>query len=161
MLVWLGFGSGGRVSVFGLRFRACYSEHEDHMLTKRHFALIIVSIVSSSPASAESMSLEFSWQGTKGCVTLFPNPEIRLRNVPPGAKQLSLVLTQGVREMGGEELAVPANGIVPSGAIRTFGPCKPDIYQWTALAKSSTGKVLAEARQARFYPSDELAPEKP
>ena len=161
MLVWLGFGLGGRVSVFGPRYRACYSEHEGYMLTKCHFALIIASIASSSPTWAESMSLEFSWQGTKGCVTLFPNPEIRLRNVPPDAKQLLLVLTQGVREMGGEELAVPANGIVPSGAIRTFGPCKPDIYQWTALAKSSTGKVLSEARQARFYPTDELAPEKP
>jgi len=54
--------------------------------------------------------------------------------------------------MGGEELAVPANGIVPSGAIRTFGPCKPDIYQWTALAKSSTGKVLAEGAAGPLLP---------
>jgi len=46
------------------------------------------------------MSLEFSWQGTKGCVTLFPNPEIRLRNVPPDAKQLLLVLTQGGKGNG-------------------------------------------------------------
>ncbi|MBR1170983.1 hypothetical protein [Bradyrhizobium liaoningense] len=106
------------------------------------------------------MALDFSWQGANGCVTLFPNPEIRLRNIPPDAKRVLLVLMQGTREMGGQELPMPSNGVVPSGSIRTFGPCKPDTYQWTALAKSANGAVLAEAHRARFYPTDELAPER-
>ena len=112
-------------------------------------------------AFADPMTLDFSWRGTHGCVTLFPNPEIRLQNVPAGARLLSLTLAQGPREMGGQELQIPGDGILPYGAIRTFGPCNPGVYRWTAQAKSSTGQILSEAHQARFYPTDELAPEKP
>lgn len=117
--------------------------------------------LSGGAAADPTMTIDFSWQGTRGCVTLFPNPEIRIRNVPADAKLLLLTLTQGSREMGGEEVPLPANGIVPAGSIRTFGPCRPDVYRWTAVAKSATGKFLGEGRQARFYPTDELAPEKP
>ncbi|TYO61581.1 hypothetical protein FXV83_37430 [Bradyrhizobium hipponense] len=111
----------------------------------------------SHPASADPMTLDFSWHGAQGCVTLFPNPEIRLRNVPADATLMSLTLAQGTREMGGQDVPVPANGILPSGRIRTFGPCKPGLYEWTALAKSSTGQVLSEAHQERFYPAGEPA----
>lgn len=109
------------------------------------------------PASADPMTLDFSWGGTRGCITLFPNPEIRLSNVPVGATSMSLTLAQGTREMGGQDVPVPRNGVVPSGTVRTFGPCKPGMYEWTALAKSSTGQVLSEAHQTRFYPADETA----
>lgn len=112
-------------------------------------------------ALADPMTLDFSWGGTKGCVSLFPNPELHLQNVPAGAKSVSVTLTQGVREMGGEELPIPENGILPSGTFRTFAPCVPGVYQWTAQAKSGTGEVLSEAHKARYYPSDELAQHKP
>ncbi|MGY8662675.1 hypothetical protein Q3C01_09935 [Bradyrhizobium sp. UFLA05-109] len=132
------------------------------MSSKFCWALLVAWIsMSGSVAADPMMIIDFSWQGTTGCVTLFPNPEIRLRNVPADAKLLLLTLTQGAREMGGEEVPMPASGVVPAGSIRTFGPCRPDVYQWTAVAKSATGRLLAEARQARFYPTDELAPEKP
>jgi hypothetical protein len=39
-----------------------------------------------SPALADPMTLDCSWQGAKGCITLFPNPEIRLHNFAPDAK---------------------------------------------------------------------------
>ncbi|WP_271573181.1 hypothetical protein [Bradyrhizobium sp. CCBAU 11361] len=117
-------------------------------------------ISASGEALAEPMTIDFSWQGAGGCITLFPNPEIRFKNVPPDAKLLVLTLSQGTREMGGQEIAMPANGVLPSGSIRTFGPCRSDVYQWTAVAKSSKGEVLAEARRARVYPTDELASEK-
>ena len=112
-------------------------------------------------ALAEPMTLDFSWRGTHGCITLFPNPEIRLRNIPTDARSLSVTLTQGPREMGGQELQIPGDGILPYGAIRTFGPCNPGVYRWSAQAKSSTGQILSEAHQARVYPTDELAPEQP
>lgn len=118
-------------------------------------------LVAFGPALAEPMAIEFSWQGASGCNTLFPNPEIRIRNVPPDAKLLLLMLTQGPREMGGQEVPMPANGIVPPGSFRTCGPCRPDAYQWTAVVKSATGKILAEARRARSYPTDDPAPDKP
>ncbi|MCP3460054.1 hypothetical protein [Bradyrhizobium sp. CCGUVB23] len=129
---------------------------------KLYYGWLVAWISIFGPAAADPvMTIDFSWQGTTGCVTLFPNPEIRIHNVPADAKLLLLTLTQGAREMGGEEVLMPANGIVPAGSIRTFGPCRPDVYRWTAVAKSATGRFLAEARQARFYPTDELAPEKP
>lgn len=131
------------------------------MVGRNFAAAAAVLVVTCGPALADPMTIDFSWQGTKGCVTLFPNPEIRLRNVPPGGKLLLITLEQGTREMGGEEIPLPENGILPPGVIRTFGPCRPDIYRWTAVVKSATGKVLAEAREARFYPTDELAPERP
>ncbi|MBR0697917.1 hypothetical protein [Bradyrhizobium lablabi] len=112
-------------------------------------------------AIADPMTLDFSWRGAKGCVTLFPNPEFHLRGIPAGAKILLLTLTQGVREMGGQELPVPENGVLPSGTFRTFAPCTPGVYQWTAQVKSATGEVLSEAHKARFYPTDELAQDKP
>ncbi|MGY3238643.1 hypothetical protein ACVMAJ_005533 [Bradyrhizobium sp. USDA 4448] len=111
-------------------------------------------------ALAEPMTLDFSWEGARGCITLFPNPEIRFKNVPPDAKLLLLTLSQGTREMGGQEIAMPADGILPSGSIRTFAPCRTGVYQWTAVVKSSKGEVLGEARRARVYPTDELASEK-
>lgn len=124
----------------------------------RAVVIVFVSLLAiCHPASADPMSLEFSWRGAHGCVTLFPNPEIHLRNVPAGSTSLSLTLTQGAREMGGQDVPVPGNGILPFGAIRTFGPCNPGLYEWTVLAKSSTGEVLSEAHQARFYPTDESA----
>ncbi|WP_271621675.1 hypothetical protein [Bradyrhizobium sp. CCBAU 51745] len=109
------------------------------------------------PASADPMTLDFSWNGARGCVTLFPNPEMRLRNIPAGATSMTLTLAEGTREMGGQNVPVPSNGVVPSGTIRTFGPCKPGVYEWTALVKSSTGQVLSEAHRARFYPAVETA----
>jgi hypothetical protein len=124
-------------------------------------AVFVVSLAVCHRASADPMTLNFDWHGAHGCVTLFPNPEIRLHNVPAGATSMLLTLTQGVRELGGQDVPVPGNGTLPFGAIRTFGPCNPGVYQWTALVKSSTGQILSEAHQARFYPTDELAPEKP
>ena len=128
------------------------------------FRVLICAFVAWIPgfgaALAEPMTIDFSWQSAGGCITLFPNPEIRFKNVPPDAKLLLLTLSQGTRELGGQEITMPANGVLPSGSIRTFGPCRSDVYQWTAVAKSSKGEVLAEARRARVYPTDELASEK-
>jgi hypothetical protein len=125
------------------------------------FAVLTGLVTGCNSALADPMTLDFSWRGARGCVSLFPNPEIRLRNIPADGRFLSLTLTQGLREMGGQELPIPEDGILPFGTIRTFGPCSPGVYRWTAMVKSSTGQVLSEAHQARFYPTDELTQEKP
>jgi hypothetical protein len=130
------------------------------MLFRVLFCAFVAWIPGCGAALAEPMTIDFSWEGAKGCITLFPNPEIRFKNVPPDAKLLVLTLSQGTREMGGQEIAMPANGVLPSGSIRTFAPCRQGVYQWTAVASSSKGEVLAEARRARVYPTDELASEK-
>ena len=131
-------------------------------MSSRFVAIAVAGwLAGCTAALADPMTLDFSWAGEKGCVSLFPNPEFHLENVPAGAKSVSLTLTQGVREMGGEELPLPPNGILPAGTFRTFAPCNPGVYQWTAQAKSATGEVLSEARKARYYPSDEVAEHKP
>jgi hypothetical protein len=132
---------------------------EGDMLLRRVVAVLAMLPALCNSGLADPMTLDFSWRDAHGCVTLFPNPEIRLRNVPAGAKLLLLTLTNGARELGGQELPIPADGVLQFGAVRTFGPCNPGIYRWTALVKSSTGQILAEAHQARFYPTDELASE--
>lgn len=100
-----------------------------------------------SPALADPMTLDYSWQGAKGCITLFPNPEILLHNIPPDAK---LVLMQGTREMeGGAFYACKrhrASGKYSNVCSLPAG-CSVD------------GSVIAEAHRARFYSTDELAPE--
>ncbi len=133
----------------------------DDMSFKTIVVALAALLATGCSAFADPMTLEFSWRGSKGCVTLFPNPEIRLRNIPREGKFLSLTLMQGLREMGGQELPIPEDGVLPSGTIRTFGPCNPGVYTWTALVKSASGETLSEAHQARYYPTDDLAPEKP
>ncbi len=129
------------------------------MLLKRVLTALAMLPALGASALADPMTLDFSWREARGCVTLFPNPEIRLRNIPPGAKLLLVTLSQGSRELGGQEVPVPSDGVLQFGALRTFAPCTPGVYRWTALVRSSTGQILAEAHQARFYPTDELAPE--
>lgn len=67
------------------------------------------------------MTLNFYWYGAHGYVTLFPNPEIRLHSVPAGTTSISFTLTQGVRELGGQDVLVPGNGTLPFGG-------DPDIW---------------------------------
>lgn len=128
------------------------------MILQRSIAQIVavIMVASGSSSAEEAMSLDFSWEGVKACATLSPNPEIRVAHIPGDAKVILLLLTQGQRELGGQELAIPQHGVLPVGVFRTYGPCKPDVYRWTVLAKSATGAILAEAEQARFFPSGEL-----
>lgn len=42
-----------------------------------------IAVFASSRVTAEdAMTMDFSFRGARDCVTLFPNPEIRFKNVP-------------------------------------------------------------------------------
>lgn len=101
------------------------------------------------------MAIDFTFRGTKGCVSLFPNPEIRLTNVPLGANSVVLTL-QGPehRELGGEEIKVPSNGVIPAASVRTFAPCNPGVYTYQALIKAKDGGTIATAELTRAFPSE-------
>ena len=101
------------------------------------------------------MAIDFTFRGTKGCVSLFPNPEIRLTHVPPGAQSVLLTL-QGPehREMGGEEIRLPPNGVIRAESIRTFAPCNPGVYTYQALVKAKDGGTIATAAMPRAFPSE-------
>jgi hypothetical protein len=100
------------------------------------------------------MTLDLSWQGAHGCVRLFLNPEIRLRNVPADDASMSLTLRQGAREMGGQNVSVPVIASCCLGTIRTFGPCNPGLYEWTEIFDRTS---FFRKHQGRFYPAGELA----
>lgn len=121
-------------------------------------AVFVFSLAVCHPASADPMTLDFTGTGRRAASRSSQIPKSVCTTFPAGATSMSLTLTQGVRELGGQDVPVPGNGILPFGTIRTFGPCKPGLYEWTALVKSSTGQLLSEAHQARLYPSDEPAP---
>ena len=109
---------------------------------------------------ADEASIDYSWKGTVACRTLSDSPAFQFKNVPRGAKTVRLFLTEGAREMGGQEVLLPESGLVPAGAARTFSPCNPGYYRWTAVFKSATGQILGQVHQSRFYPTDEVLPEK-
>jgi len=81
--------------------------------------------------------MSFSFLSSRPCVSLFDNPEIRLKDVPQGAASILVQLTQADQEYGGQEVPLPKNGILPAGALRTFGPCNPGVYQYEVTVKSA------------------------
>jgi len=105
-------------------------------------------------ASSDPMTLDFSWRGAQGCITLFPNPEIRLRNIPTGAKSLSLTLTQGPREPGGQHFPIPGRHFVIWGYPDIWSEqsrlipmdCPGEIIDRTGLIGSTSGAVLSHQR---------------
>jgi len=74
------------------------------------------------------------------------------RDFPKEAKRVSLVLTMGSQEKGGQEVPLPSTGELPEGAVMTFGPCNPGVYVWTATFKSADGKTVGVARVEKPYP---------
>lgn len=108
-------------------------------------------------SATRQMTLNFSFRASKGCTGFFENPEIRLQDVPPGATSIRVLLTQKDAELGGQEVPLPRNGILPAGAVRTFGPCNAGVYKYSVTVKSAAGQILAKAQQSRSFPSDEVA----
>lgn len=108
----------------------------------------------------DNPTIEYSWKGITPCKTLSDSPAFKFTNVPRETKRVRLFLTEGSREMGGQEVLLPESGSLPVGTARTYSPCNPGYYRWTAVFKSATGQVLGQVHQSRFYPTDEVLPEK-
>jgi hypothetical protein len=122
---------------------------------------ILMLLMSWTPAvafePAAPMSITFSFRQPKdACTGYFQSPEIRLQNVPPGAALVRITLTQKDSELGGQEVPLSVNHIVPVGAIHTQGPCNPGIYTYSAIVSNSIGHILAKATLSREFPSDEI-----
>ena len=106
-----------------------------------------------TPSNSKT-TMEYSWANVMSCKTISRAPAFKFFNVPENAHSVSLVLTQGEREFGGQEVILPANGLVPEGTITMRGPCVPGIYRWTATIKSATGGILATVRADRWFPEN-------
>lgn len=87
------------------------------------------------------MTLDLSWQGAHGCVTLFLNPEIRLRNVPADDASMSLTLRQGAREWE-QNVSVP---VIASCCLGRSGPSV------LATLVCTNGPSWRNLRQDKFF----------
>ncbi|MFT4117559.1 hypothetical protein [Bradyrhizobium sp.] len=117
--------------------------------------MLSLALLLSNGALADPLSMDFTFRGTKGCLTLFSNPEIRLKQLPAGAKLVLLTL-QGPnhRDMGGQEITLPSDGVIPAEAIRTFAPCNPGLYTYKAVVKAKDGAAIGTAEAERPFPSE-------
>jgi hypothetical protein len=110
--------------------------------------------IRDSAPSASKTTLDYSWADVVGCRTIAKAPAFRFSNVPEKAHSVSLVLTQGEREFGGQEVTLPATGLVAEGEISMRGPCVPGMYRWTATIKSATGSILTVVHADRWFPQN-------
>ncbi|WP_161497300.1 hypothetical protein [Bradyrhizobium nitroreducens] len=123
------------------------------MIQSPHFFSLAAMLLATTPTvAAEQMTVEFSFRGSRGCSSLFPNPELRLHNVPAGTKSILIQFRTGNREMGGQKIALPPKGVVPQDSIRTFGPCAPGVYTYDVIAQSATGETIAKAENSEPFP---------
>jgi hypothetical protein len=105
-------------------------------------------------SNRSSPEFTFSWAGVPSCRTLSRSPAFKFSNFPPNTRSVSLILTQGEHEFGGEEIPFPATGLVPEGAITMRGPCVSGNYRWTATLKSPKGEILATLHADLHFPSE-------
>lgn len=105
-------------------------------------------------APVDKKTLDYSWANVVGCKRISKAPAFKFSNVPANAHTVSLVLTKGDREFGGQEVVLPESGLIPEGLITMEGPCSPGMYRWTATIKSVTGVILATLRADRWFPAD-------
>lgn len=102
----------------------------------------------------QKTSLDYSWANVVGCKTITKAPAFKFSNLPADARSVSLVLTQGDREFGGQEVTLPGTGFIPEGTIYMRGPCIPGNYRWTATIKAATGNILATVSADRWFPAN-------
>ena len=99
-----------------------------------------------------TLQFSYSWAEVPACRTLSSSPSFRFSNIPANTKLVSMTLTQGQREYGGQEISFPPTGIIPAGAITMAGPCSPGIYRWTAKLKTPLGETIAIVHSDRRFP---------
>lgn len=99
-------------------------------------------------------TMDYSWTGVAGCRSISHAPAFKFSNLPVNAQSVMLVLTQGEREFGGQEIALPRSGLIAEGQVTMRGPCVPGMYRWTATIKSETGVILATMHADRRFPTE-------
>lgn len=99
-------------------------------------------------------TMDYSWAGVAGCRSISHAPAFKFSNLPANAQSVMLVLTQGEREFGGQEIALPRSGLIAEGQVTMRGPCVPGMYRWTATIKSETGVILATMHVDRRFPTE-------
>lgn len=104
-------------------------------------------------AYSEEMTLDYSWIGTKLCMSSAVSPPFAVGNAPQGTKTLKFVLTGSEGALlGGAIVPYPVSGQIPKGTVSFQSPCISGMYTWTVEARDEAGKVLTSAALTRpFY----------
>ena len=112
-----------------------------------------VLLIAAPGHAADDMKIQFAFPAPKPCTTVFGNPEIKLKNVPPGTRSVLVRFRREKNyEMGGQEVPLPSDGVLKPETLRTWGPCNAGLYTYEVIAKSGTGAVLAKAEWSEPYP---------
>jgi hypothetical protein len=116
--------------------------------------MLLATLLSGTSSRAEGeMSMETSWDNVPRCVgRIGKNATMTIRNAPRGTKFISATLTFGTRELGGERIPFPDNGIIAEGAVHLMAPCPPGTYRWTISAEDAHGGVLGTVHKNMDFP---------
>ncbi len=122
---------------------------------------VIAGICSAGMAQAE-FSLSFEWGDIPLCKTGRPNtvgaPAFVLKDLPVGTARVDFRLKDRnvpSYNHGGGKVKISTGGQLPFGTFKYKSPCPPSgshTYEWTATARSASGKALGKARARRPYP---------
>ncbi|MDH2357117.1 hypothetical protein QCM80_42030 [Bradyrhizobium sp. SSUT112] len=125
---------------------------------KRAAGVALDQVAHTNPDGSSSndgkSTMDYSWAGVAGCRSISHAPAFKFSNLPANAQSVVLVLTQGEREFGGQEIALPRSGLIAEGQVTMRGPCVPGMYRWTATIKSETGVILSTVYADRRFPAD-------
>lgn len=134
-------------------------------MIKKCGLLSVFILLFATPAIAADFSISFEWGNiplcTSGRPNIVSNPRFVLSNVPKGTKfiQFKMIdLNVPSYKHGGGTVEYTGNDVIEPGAFTYHSPCPPSgshLYQWTATAKKSPGRMgesLGRAQATRRYP---------
>jgi phosphatidylethanolamine-binding protein (PEBP) family uncharacterized protein len=126
------------------------------------YFFIIVFFSTSNSFSNEKFMIEFEWGNIPRCSTGVPNivsnPIFKLKNVPEGTTTIYFEMRdKNVPQFyhGGGTVSYTKQIRIEPGAFQYKSPCPPSgvhTYEWTAIARNSQNKKIAETEAIRNYP---------
>jgi hypothetical protein len=130
---------------------------------KRVLILVAASaLLGLAPAAAADFSFGFDWGTLRKCTSgnpnTVPNPRFRLRGVPAGTASIQfrmVDLAVPSYPHGGGTVKYAGGSTIQPGAFQYRSPCPPGgrhTYEWTAVARDASGKVLGQAKARKAYP---------
>ncbi|MCW5774620.1 MAG: hypothetical protein KIT16_23450 [Rhodospirillaceae bacterium] len=110
-------------------------------------ALALGACMGGPPSGTPRLDVDFTWVGVAPCTTR--SPRLVVRDIPATATRLRIELVDvdsAVSRHGGGEVGLPADGVIPPGALADYrGPCPQQnaiAYEFRVSALDATGKIV-------------------
>lgn len=80
-------------------------------------------LIICTPAWADEMKIQFTFGPPRPCTTVFPNPEIKMKSVPPGTRTIVVKFRREKNyEMGGPGDPISFRQHREAGELANLGP---------------------------------------